>query len=272
MISIPQNFIAPPTGIVTNQKSRTILAEVRGKQCNCPGAYLVDGLGLHMQKCKLEARLTIDTHTDVKREIAAFARFCGSTVRMEPMDMFRAEDLDDGDRVDLLIGNRSAHDVTIRNAVTREQETGRRHAAARAWETTAVRAKEAKYKVKVEAQGFHFRTDVFAVQGAWGEDFSKWFGAKLDYYSMEHTVPKAVLSNYWSRRLSVALHRGVARAQLGRCARLRNHYRWEEVTKRAQGDEALWHGVVEDQSVANVRGLHLSPGDDGADGFRIPDE
>ncbi len=48
--------------------------------------------------------------------------------------------------------------------------------------------------------------------------------------------------------------------------------RWEEVTKRAQGDEALWHGVVEDQSVANVRGLHLSPGDDGADGFRIPDE
>ena len=102
--------------------------------------------------------------------------------------------------------------------------------------------------------------------------FSKWFSAKLDYYCMEHNVPKAVLTNYWARRISVALHRGVARAQLGRCARLRNHYRWEEVNKRAQGDEALWHGVVEDQSIANVRGLHISPGDDGADGFRIPDE
>ena len=56
------------------------------------------------------------------------------------------------------------------------------------------------------------------------------------------------------------------------CAVANNHYQWEEVTKRAQGDEALWHGVVEDQSVANVRGLHVSPGDDGADGFRIPDE
>ncbi len=37
-------------------------AEVAGKPCTCPGAYNVDGLGLHMQKCKLEARLTIDMH------------------------------------------------------------------------------------------------------------------------------------------------------------------------------------------------------------------
>ena len=56
-------------------------AEVAGKPCPCPGAYNVDGLGLHMQKCKLEARLTIDMHNDVKKEIAALARFCGSTVR-----------------------------------------------------------------------------------------------------------------------------------------------------------------------------------------------
>ena len=38
---------------------------------------------------------------------------------------------------------------------------------------------------------------------------------------------------------------------------------------RAKEKEAV---VLEDQSIANVRGLHLSPGDDGADGFRIPDE
>ena len=219
--------------------------DITGKRCTCQGAYVVDGLGLHMQKCRLEARLTIDTHNDVKREIAALARFCGSTVRVEPMDMFRSDDLADGDRVDLLIGNRSAHDVTVRNAVTREKETGHRHAPARAWETTAVRAKEAKYNVRAEVQGLNFRTDVFAVQGAWGEGFSKWFSAKLDYYCMEHNVPKAVLTNYWARRISVALHRGVARAQLGRCARLRNHYRSHQAGTRRRNPVAWRRGESE---------------------------
>lgn len=100
------------------------------------------------------------------------------------------------------------------------------------------------------------------VQGAWGEDFSKWFSVKLDFYC---------LTNCWARRISVVLQRGVVKAQWGRCAKLCNHYRWEEVTKRTQGDEALCHGVKEDQSVANVRRLRISPGDDGADGFRTPD-
>ena len=50
------------------------------------------------------------------------------------------------------------------------------------------------------------------VYGAWGNDFTKMFTHFISLGAVVTQIPKAILANYWRRRISVCLQRGVATA------------------------------------------------------------
>ena len=62
------------------------------------------------------------------------------------------------------------------------------------------------------------------VYGRWGDDFSSMFNHFISLGAANSNIPRAILANYWRRRISVCLQSGVANAINTRTNRLTARY------------------------------------------------
>ena len=75
--------------------------------------------------------------------------------------------------------------------------------------------------------------------GLWGKSFQDFFAATMKHAEENRGIPGAAISMYWRRRISVTLHKTMAKGILSRAGRLNSGpFR----------DESSWEGVMESQS------------------------
>ena len=92
---------------------------------------------------------------------------------------------------------------------------------------------------EVSYGGQIFLPFVFETYGLWGKDFQDFFAATMRQAEEFRGIPKASISMYWRRRISVTLHKSMAEGILARAGRLNSGpFR----------DESSWERVMEAQS------------------------
>ena len=105
----------------------------------------------------------------------------------------------------------SLYDVVVTNSVSQEVLT------TNCVNTRAMRfqeqVKERRYRDAATLAGMLLHSLVIEVYGAWaGNDFTKMFTHFISLGAVVTQITKAVLANYWRRRIPVCLQRGVANA------------------------------------------------------------
>ena len=76
------------------------------------------------------------------------------------------------------------------------------------------RQKELKFDDSVTATGAKFIPVSFDTHGSWGPKFKVLFRDIIKHASEYSHIPVPALAAYWSRRLSISLHRGIANSIL----------------------------------------------------------
>ena len=187
-----------------------------GTTCPCR-SEVIDVYGVHAQKCPLSNTLSIQTHDGIRQTVGQFHRHMGHNVKEELPDVLRQHlPLDRRKPSDLgiLCAGKPLHvmDVRITNAVTIELERGT-VLSARGGQQAAKneRDKHHKYDAAIAKNGLNFTPVVFEAQGCMGEEFKKHFYNTISKRSEETGAPRAMYECYWTRRLSVALQKGVCR-------------------------------------------------------------
>jgi hypothetical protein len=117
-----------------------------------------------------------------------------------------------------------------------------------------------RYKDAAAAAGMSLHGLAIEVYGAWGNDFTKMFTHFISLGAVITQIPKAILANYWRRRISVCLQRGVANAINTRTNKLAART-LDAGSSSAQG-ESSFPGLVEDHSEAYRDGCPIAWGED----------
>ena len=94
------------------------------------------------------------------------------------------------------------------------------------------------------------------VYGRWGDDFSNMFNHFITLGTANTNIPRAILANYWRRRISVCLQSGVANAINTRTNRLTARTLGAGGLHSGQG-EAFFPGLIEEQSEAFRDGVPI---------------
>ena len=112
-------------------------------------------------------------------------------------------------------------DVRITNAVTIELERGT-VLSARAGQQAAKneRKRHQKYDAAIAKNGLNFTPVVLEAQGCTGNEFLTHFYNTIHKRSEEPGAPRALYECYWTRRLSVALQKGVCGEIITRACKL----------------------------------------------------
>ena len=188
----------------------------------CACGQDVDVLGVHTQKCRLDGNLTNSTHNRLVACLAEMIRSCGQSVRIEVTGIFNNVD---PTRMDLAVYDpgrpNQLYDVVVTNnpvtaAVLRSNFSNLRAA----W--TQQRTKEKRYRVAATEAGMLLHELAIEVYGRWGDDFSYMFNHFISLGAANTNTPRAILANYWRRRISVCLQSGVANAMNTRSNRSQN--------------------------------------------------
>jgi len=226
-----------------------------GTTCPCR-SKVIDVYGVHAQKCPLSNTLSIQTHDGIRQTVGQFHRHMGHNVKEELPDVLRQHlPLDRRKPSDLgiLCAGKPLHvmDVRITNAVTIELERGT-VLSARAGQQAAKneRDKHQKYDAAIAKNSLHFTPVVFEAQGCMGSEFKTHFYNTISKRSEETGAPRAMYECYWTRRLSVALQKGVCGEIITRAYKLAAGVPVTEAT----ADECQYTDVVRDQSESFVRG------------------
>ena len=224
----------------------------------------MDVLGVHSQKCRLDGNLTNSTHNRLVACLAEMIRSCGQSVRVEVTGIFNNVDPTSHQRMDLVVydpgrANR-LYDVVVTNPVTaaviRSNTTNLRAAG------TQQRTKEKKYRVAATEAGMVLHGLAIEVYGRWGDDFSHMFNHFITLGAANTNIPRAILANYWRRRISVCLQSGVANAINTRSNRLTARSLGAGGLHSSHG-EASFPGLIEDQSEAFCDGVPIGRDFDG---------
>jgi hypothetical protein len=123
------------------------------------------------------------------------------------------------------------------------------------------RIKERRYKDAAFAAGMSLHGLAIEVYGAWGGDFTKMFNHFISLGSVVTNIPRAILANYWRRRISMCLQRGIANAINTRTNRLTARTLNSGSFAGGQG-ESSFPGLVEEQSEAYRDGSLIAWGEE----------
>jgi len=230
----------------------------------CPCGQDVDVLGVHTQKCRLDGNLTNSTHNRLVACLAEMIRSCGQSVRVEVTGIFNNVDPASHQRMDLVVYDPGRpnllYDVVVTNPVTaavlRSNATNRRAA----W--TQQRTKERRYRAAATEAGMLLHGLAIEVYGSWGDDFSHMFNHFITLGAANSNIPRAILANYWRRRISVCLQSGVANAINTRANRLTARTLGAGGLHPSHG-EAFFPGLIEEQSEAYRDGVSIGRDFDG---------
>jgi hypothetical protein len=155
--------------------------------------------------------------------LAEMVRSCGQSVRVEVTGIFNNVDPTSHQRMDLVVydparANR-LYDVVVTNPVTAAVLRSNTSNLRAAW--TQQRTKEKRYRVAATEEGMVLYELAIEVYGRWGDDFfSNMFNHFISLGAANSNIPRAILANYWRRRISVCLQNGVANAINTRSNRL----------------------------------------------------
>ena len=150
------------------------------------------------------------------------------------------------------------YDVVVSNAVTRAIEDGTTQIVNVSQTKERERAKERKYSAAAAASGMSFKGVALEVQGHWGDDFKQVFRHFITLGAANSGISFAILANYWRRRISMTLQKGVANAVNTRVNRLVSH----GLTSPRDAGESAAPSVMEEQVEAWVNGSQIEWGVD----------
>ncbi len=119
--------------------------------------------------------------------------------------------------------------------------------------------KERRYKDAATAAGINLHGLAIEVYGAWGNGFTKMFTHFISLGAVVIQIPKAILANYWRKRISVCFQRGVANAINTRTNKLTA---WTLDTGFSSQGESFFPGMVEEQSEAYRDGSLIACGEE----------
>ena len=155
------------------------------------------------------------------------------------------------------------YDVVVTNPVSQEVLTSNcvNTSATRVQEQVKVR----RYRDAAFRAGMTLHGLAIEVYGAWGNDFNNMFTHFISLGAVVTNIPKTILANYWRRRISVCLQRGVANAINTRTNKLAART-LDAGSSSAQG-ESSFPGLVEEQSEAYRDGCPIAWGDDSESGL-----
>ena len=195
--------------------------------------------------------------------LAETIRHCGQSVRVEVSGIFNNVDPSSNQRMDLVVydpGRPNAlYDVVVTNPVSQEVLTSN------CVNTRATRVqeqvKERRYRDAASRAGMTLHGLAVEVYGAWGGDFTKMFNHFISLGSVVTNIPRAILANYWRRRISVCLQRGVANAINTRTNKLTARALNPGSFAGGQG-ESSFPGLVEEQSEAYRDGSLIAWGEE----------
>ena len=218
--------------------------------CTC--GRPMDSLGIHAQKCSESRTLTIRTHDNLVQTLAEMIRSCGRSCNVEVTGIFHNINPSSSQRMNLVVHDPGRpdclYDVVVSNAVTRAIEDGTTNRTNVSQTKEKERAKERKYLAAAAASGMSFKGVALEVQGSWGDDFSKVFRHFINLGAANSGIPSSILANYWRRRISMTLQKGVANAINTRANRLVNH----SLSSPQDAGESTRPGVIEGQTEAWV--------------------
>jgi hypothetical protein len=141
-------------------------------------------------------------------------RSFGQSVRVEVSGIFNNVDPTSNQRMDLVVFDpghpNRLYDVVVTNPVTAAVSRSGPTNLRAAW--TQQRTKENRYRVAATEAGMLLHGLAIEVYGRWGDDFSHMFNHFITLGTANTNIPRAILANYWRRRISVCLQSGVANA------------------------------------------------------------
>ena len=189
-------------------------------RCKCKGSPskaspILDTRGYHSQKCKLEHHLTIATHEQLKLEIMSLIRFKGVPCHSNCNGIFAETNPEDGCRGDIVElgtgGVRTIYDVRLSNPVSAVVERGGRVGIGDSTNTSE-KEKWKKYGERCKSVRSTFIPLCVDTTGYWGKSFSRWFEQTIAFILKDKNQDISNVSNYWTRRISIAIQRGVSDA------------------------------------------------------------
>ena len=108
------------------------------------------------------------------------------------------------------------------------------------------------------------------VYGRWGDDFSYMFNHFISLGTANTNIPRAILANYWRRRISVCLQSGVANATNTPINRLAVRSLGAAGGLHSSHGQAFFPGLIEEQSEAFPDGVPIGRDfDEGSSGGGI---
>ena len=125
------------------------------------------------------------------------------------------------------------------------------------------RIKEMRYRVAATEAGMLLHGLAIEVYGRWGDDFSNMFNHFITLGTANTNIPRAILANYWRRRISVCLQSGVANAINTRSNRLTARTLGAGGLHYSSQGEAFFPGVIEEQPGAFRDGVPIGRDLDG---------
>jgi hypothetical protein len=187
-----------------------------------------------------------DVHNTMVQTIAAFCRSNGLHVRIETPNLFRSINVVNNTRPDLEIRGLEdipiLADVGVTFPITDKLSVARALVPGRAAAKYAS-SKIAKYKDSSTALNCSFIPFIFESRGHWDPAFSRFFKAVITHGSLVNNIPENALRIYWRRRLSMTLHKYVARCIIQKTKRLH---------APSFHDESNWMGNVREQAFGLV--------------------
>ena len=150
---------------------------------------------------------------------------------------------------------KSLYDVVVTNPVTAAVLRSNTSNLRAAW--TQQRTKEKQYREAATEAGMLLHGLAIEVYGRWGDDFSYMFNHFISLGAANSNIPRAILANYWRRRISVCLQSGVANAINTRNNRLTAR------TLGAGRRKRFFPGLIEEQSEAFRDGVPIGRDFDG---------
>ena len=219
-----------------------------GLTCNCGGNPKVDPKGYHFAKCKNMNGLTIASHNGVNQDFASYLKAAGiacSTTFPPPfLDIYSEESGTNNTTGDIMIyggarGN-TLLDTRITNPVTALVERGHYAEAGQAARESELE-KNRKYKQPCEAVNIRFIPICFESFGRWGGAVTQLFNDTNSVAADNKKINVSSIINYWERRISMSIVKGVANAMNARIYNLLSG-------REAQLDESSNPAVLAGQS------------------------
>jgi hypothetical protein len=152
------------------------------------------------------------------------------------------------------------YDVVVTNPVTAAVQRSNTTNLRATW--TQQRTKETRYRVAATEAGMVLHGLAIEVYGRWGDDFSHMFNHFISLGAAHTNIPRAILANYWRRRISVCLQSGIANAINTRGNRLTARSLGAGGLHSSNG-EAFFPGLIKDQSEAFRDGVPIGRDFDG---------